>query len=184
MRKVICALNISIDGCYDHTRMNGNEEVLEYFANLMKEVDQIVTGRKMYELMSPYWDDVARTQSGTEQANHFANTVTTIPNIVVSRTMKEVEGGPRVISDNIEEELLKLKSQPGKKISIGGMTLRSQLMKAGLIDEFYVVIHSVIAGSGPRLFDDINLAETIKMDLVDTKVMKSGIVALHYLIRK
>ncbi len=183
MRNVICALNISIDGCYDHTKLSGNEELHEYFANLMKGVDQIVTGRKMYELMTPYWDEVARTQSGTKGTNNFANTITAIPNIVVSRTMEEVEGGPRIIRDNLEAEIRKLKELPGKKISIGGMSLRSQLMEMGLIDEFYVVIQPAIAGSGPRLFDDISLNEVIKMELVDTIVMKSGNVALHYLKR-
>lgn len=183
MRNVICALNISIDGCYDHTKLSGNEELHEYFANLMKGVDQIVTGRKMYELMTPYWDEVARAQSGTKGTNNFANTITAIPNIVVSRTMEEVEGGPRIIRDNLEAEIRKLKELPGKKISIGGMSLRSQLMKMNLIDEFHVVIQPAIAGSGPRLFDDISLSEVIKMELVDTILMKSGNVALHYLKR-
>jgi len=63
------------------------------------------------------------------------------------------------------------------------MSLRSQLMEMGLIDEFHVVIQPAIAGSGPRLFDDISLNEVIKMELVDAIVMKSGNVALHYLKR-
>ncbi|HWD87178.1 MAG TPA: dihydrofolate reductase family protein [Mucilaginibacter sp.] len=180
MRKVICGLNISIDGCYDHTKMSGSEEILEFFADLMQGVDQIVTGRKMHELMVPYWPKVARTQSGTPAANAFANAISAIDTIVISRTMEQVEGGPRIIRGGLEDEIRKLKQQPGKNISIGGMTVRSQLMAAGLIDELYVVVHPVIAGTGPRLFNDISLDDTIKMELVDTKVFKNGCVVLQY----
>jgi dihydrofolate reductase len=97
--------------------------------------------------------------------------------------MEQVEGGPRIIRGNLEEEIRKLKEIPGKKISIGGMSVRSQLMALGLIDELHVVIHPAIVCSGPRLFDDISLNENIKMELVDTKIIQSGCVALHYLKR-
>ena len=183
MRNVICGLNITIDGCYDHTKLSGREEILQFFADLMQGVDQIVTGRKMHELMVPFWPEVARTQSGTPAANAFAKTISTIDTIVISRTMEQVEGGPRIIRDGLEDEVRKLKQQPGKKISIGGMTVRSQLMAAGLIDELYVVVHPVIAGTGPRLFNDISLDDTIKMDLVDTKVFRNGCVVLGYVRR-
>ena len=181
MRNVICAMNITIDACYDHTKLSGGEEILEYFTNIMSDVDQIVTGRKMYELMRPYWTEVARTQSGTPAANAFADTVTAIPNIVVSRTLEQMEGGPRILRDNIESEIHKLKEAPGKKISIGGVSLRSQLMALGLIDEFYFVIHPILAGSGPRLLEDTPFNDTMKMELVDSKIIQSGCVALHYL---
>lgn len=183
MRNVICAFNVSIDGCYDHTKFGGGEEILEYFTNLMKDVDQGVSGRKMYELMNPYWREVAETNSGTANAREFARTITSIPSIVISRTMEEVEGGPRIIRGNLEEEVRKLKKMPGRKISIGGMTVRSQLMEAGLIDELYIVVHPVIVCNGPRLFDDISLNENINMELVDTKIIQQGCVAMHYLKR-
>ncbi|MFI5160582.1 MAG: dihydrofolate reductase family protein [Sphingobacteriales bacterium] len=181
MRKVICALNITIDGCYDHTKVNGSEEILEFFTDLMSGVDQVVTGRKMFELMSPHWREVARTQSGTKAANAFAKSFSTISTTVISRTLEQVEGGPRIIRDGLEDEVRRLKQLPGKKISIGGMTVRSQLMAAGLIDELYVVVHPVIAGTGPRLFEDISLAETLKMELADTRVLGNGCVVLGYL---
>ncbi|MFD0794251.1 dihydrofolate reductase family protein [Mucilaginibacter litoreus] len=183
MRNVICALNISIDGCYDHEKLSGYPEVHEYFTELLKGVDLDITGRKMYELMKPYWDEVAKKRSGGKTDTDFADTFTAIESIVVSRTMGQVEGGPRILRDNIEAEILKLKAMPGKKISIGGMTLRSQLMAAGLIDEFYVVIQPVIIGTGPRLFNDIDLSDPIKWELSETKVMQCGCVGLHYLRR-
>lgn len=180
MRKVICGLNITIDGCYDHTKSTGYEEVLEYFTHLMGDVGLIVTGRKMHELMKPYWDDVAKNQSGTTAANGFANAISAIPSIVFSTTMEQVEGGPRIVRGDLEGEVRRLKAQPGGKISIGGMTLRSQLMKAGLIDELHVIVHPVIAGTGPYLFDDLNPGIPIKMELIGTTAMQCGCVALQY----
>lgn len=181
MRKVICAFNISIDGCYDHTKLSGGEEILAYFTDLMKDVDLAVSGRKMYEIVNPYWREVAEKNSGTAAGNEFARRLTSIDSIVISRTMEEVEGGPRIIRGNLEEEVRKLRAMPGGKISIGGMSVRSQLMKAGLIDELYLVIHPAIVCSGPRLFDDFGLNENIKMELADTKIIQQGCVALHYL---
>jgi dihydrofolate reductase len=183
MRNVICGLNISIDGCYDHTKLSGGEEILEYFTHILGQADQIITGRKMHQLMVPFWPEVARTQSGTPAANAFAKTISAIDTIVISRTMEQAEGGPRIIRGDLEEEVRRLKQQPGKKISIGGMTVREQLIAAGLIDELYVVIHPVIAGVGPRLMENTRLDETIKMELADTKVFKNGCVAMHYLRR-
>ncbi|HEX3383767.1 MAG TPA: hypothetical protein VHS53_01195 [Mucilaginibacter sp.] len=116
MRNVICAMNTSIDGCYDHTKMRGDEEILEFFADLMQGVDQIVTGRKMHELMVPFWPELARTQSGTPAANAFANAISVIDTIVVSRTMEQVEGGPRIIRGGLEGEIRKLKQQRQKNI--------------------------------------------------------------------
>ncbi|WP_374951077.1 dihydrofolate reductase family protein [Mucilaginibacter sp.] len=181
MRNTICAMNISIDGCYDHTRFNGDDELLDYFTDLMKDVDQTVTGRKMYELMVPHWPDIAKNQSGTKAANEYADTVSVIDTIVFSTTMEEFDGGPRILRGNLEAEVRKLKEQPGKKISIGGVSLRSQLIKLGLIDEFYFVIHPVLAGSGPRLLEGFDMDEIERLELVDTKILKSGCVALHYI---
>lgn len=183
MRKVICAFNISIDGCYDHEKLSGGEEILEYFTNLFKDVDLSVTGRKMFELMNPYWEEVARKKSGTKAGNDFADKFIEIESIVVSRTMQQVEGGPRIIRDNLEEEVRRLKALPGKRIAIGGMTVRTQLMAAGLIDELYLVVHPAIVGAGPRWFDNTPLAQNIGMELVDTKVMQNGCVAMHYVKR-
>jgi dihydrofolate reductase len=174
-------MNISIDGCYDHTKLSGSEEILEYFTHIMQSVDQVVSGRKMYELMAPYWTEVAKTQSGTKAANEFARTVTAINNIVFSRTLHQQKGGPCILRDNLEQEIRKLKEAPGKRISIGGMSLRFQLMALGLIDEFYFVVHPIMTGTGPRLLEGFGLNETMKLELVESKVLGSGCVALHYL---
>ena len=147
----------------------------------MHEVDLIVYGRKTYELMVPYWPDIARDKSGTKEEVKFAETLTAIDKVVFSRTLESAEGNTRIVRSGLEEEILKLKQQPGKKISIGGVSLRSQLMALGLVDEYHFIVHPVIAGKGKRLFEDVNLEEQLNLKLVGSKHLKSGCVALHYL---
>ncbi|OOQ56553.1 dihydrofolate reductase family protein [Mucilaginibacter pedocola] len=181
MRNVICAMNLSIDGCYDHTKLSGSEAIHQYFADLLKEVDLGISGRKMYELMNPYWQEAAKERSGVKGTDDFADTITAIESIVVSRTMPEVPGGPRIIRDNVADEVRKLKQLPGKKISIGGISLRSQLIAEGLIDEFYFVIQPILIGKGPKFLDETGLPDSLKLELVDTKILEPGCVAMHYL---
>jgi dihydrofolate reductase len=174
-------MNISIDGNCDHTNFTPQEEIYEYFTSYLKEADLIVYGRKTYELMVPYWPDVAKARSGTKAANEFADTLTGIDKIVFSKTLETADGNTRIVRDNLEEEIRKLKQQPGKKISIGGVSLRSQLMELGLVDEYYFVVHPLIVGVGKRLFEDVNLPDKLNLKLADTKIFKSGCVGLHYL---
>ncbi|MGA8838837.1 MAG: hypothetical protein WB538_24595, partial [Candidatus Sulfotelmatobacter sp.] len=63
MRNVIFAINITLDGCCDHTKFNPDEEVLEHYSHLLRDVDLLVYGRKTYQLMVPYWPDVAKDPS-------------------------------------------------------------------------------------------------------------------------
>ncbi|OCX50740.1 hypothetical protein BEL04_18565 [Mucilaginibacter sp. PPCGB 2223] len=181
MGNVVYGINISVDGCFDHTFANPDEEIMDYFTNLIQDADVIVYGRKTYELMVPYWPDAAKAQSGTRAELDFAQAFTATDKIVFSKTLGTVKGNSRIIRDNPEEEIRKLKQQPGTKISIGGVTLPSQLIAAGLVDEFYFVVHPVIVGKGARLFDRIGLPEQLNLKLTEAKIFKSGAVGLHYL---
>lgn len=181
MRNVIYGINLTTDGCCDHTKFNGTEETHEYFTNLMQDVDLIIYGRKTYQLMVPYWPDVAKNQSGTKVTNEFARTFDAIDKIVCSRSLNNFEEGTRVIRTNLAEEVLKLKQESGKKISIGGVSLPSELIALGLVDEYYFLVHPIIVGQGRRLFDDTGLQKPLNLKLVDTKVLPSGCVSLHYL---
>jgi dihydrofolate reductase len=181
MRTVTFGMNISIDGYCDHTIFNPSEEVHDYFTRMMNDVDLLFYGRIMYQLMFPYWADVAKNQSGTEDENRFAERLTTIDKVVISRSLDKVEDNTRIVRSNPAEELLKLKQQPGKKISIGSVSLLPELIAAGLIDEFHLVVHSVIVGKGRLLIYSGSLQEKLNLKVVDTIVFKSGCVALHYL---
>lgn len=186
MRKLIFGINLTIDGCCDHTKGTGNDEVHEYFAQLIREADTLLYGRKTYELMVPFWPDVAKNQSGTTKAmNDFANAFASIANIVVcSRSLEKAEGNnTRIIRGNLKEEILKLKQQPGGNISTGGVDIPSQLIALGLVDEFHIVVQPIMAGAGRRFLDETNLQESLQLKLVDSKVFDSGNVALRYVKR-
>jgi len=181
MRNLIYGINLTADGCCDHTRFGGGKEIHEYFTGLMQDVDLIVYGRKTYELMVPYWPDVARDQSGTKSENEFARVFTAIDKIVFSRSLDSAEGNTRIVRRDLHDEILKLKQQPGKKISVGGVDLPSQLIALGLVDELYFVVHPVIVGAGRRLLEDTVLGGLQNLKLAGSTLLPSGCVALHYL---
>ncbi|WP_276131626.1 dihydrofolate reductase family protein [Polluticoccus soli] len=183
MRKLIFAINTTLDGCVDHTKGIGNEEIHEYFAHMLGEVDTLVYGRKTYELMVPFWPDMAKTHSGSTQSmNDFAHAFDAVENIVVfSRTLDKVEHPKtRIVSTGLKEEILKLKQEEGKDILLGGVDVPSQLLELGLIDEFRFVVQPLIVGEGRRLFDTVSPAEKLQLNLIKSKVFESGYVALHY----
>ncbi len=183
MRNLIYAINLTIDGCFDHTNTIADDELLEYYTRLVQDADLLVYGRKTYQLMVPYWPDVAKNLSGESKADlEFAQAFECSNKIVFSRTLHSAEGSnTRIVRTNLQNEILKLKQEQGNNILTGGVDIPSQLIEVGLVDEYYFVVHPVVAGEGRRLLDGISLQEKAHLKLVDTKIFKSGIVALHYL---
>ncbi|RYU97113.1 dihydrofolate reductase family protein [Emticicia agri] len=183
MRKVIFGINISIDGCCDHTKQTGGEDVHVFFAQLMQEADVLVYGRKTYELMVPFWPDMAKNQSGdTQEMNDFAKAFDSVGKIVVfSHTLQEAYGEKTtIVRTSPQAEISRLKQEEGGNILLGGVDLPSQLVESGLVDEFIVVVQPLVAGEGRRLFDTMSLPETLQLNLIESKVFPSGCVVLRY----
>jgi dihydrofolate reductase len=183
MRNLIYAINLTIDGCCDHTKMIPDEEMLEYHLQLLRNADLFVYGRKTYQLMVPYWPDIAKNPSGETKADiEFAQAFDSNKIIVFSKTLEKAEGEKtEIVRTNLKDEILKLKQEQGKSILTGGADIPSQLIQLGLVDEYHIVIHPVIAGEGRRLLEGISLQEKLQLKLVESKIFKSGCVALHYL---
>ena len=181
MRNLMFAINITLDGCCDHTKTIADEELLEYYTHLIRDVDLLVFGRKTYQLMVPYWPDIAKSQSETKAENEFAKTFDSTNKIVFSRSLDSAEGNTRIVRTKFRDELLKLKQARGKNILTGGVALPSQLIGLGLVDEYHFVIQPIIAGEGRRLLEGISLLEKLQLKLVESKSFKSGCVALRYL---
>jgi dihydrofolate reductase len=178
MRNVVFAINITIDGYCGHESGIADDELHEYFTGLLRDSDVEIFGRNTYHLMYPYWHDVAVNQSETKVLNEFARTFDSIPKIVFSTTLKSVEWNNTILlRSNLQEEILKLKQQPGKNISIGALSIASQVAQWNLIDEYHFVVHPIIAGEGPRLFESV---KNLPLKLVGSKMFGSGAVALHY----
>jgi dihydrofolate reductase len=182
MRNVIFAINLTLDGCCDHTKFNPDEEVLEHYTHLLRDFDLLVYGRKTYQLMVPYWPDIAKSQSETKADIEFAQTFVSKKKIVFSRSLVSAEDkNTRIVRTNLHDEILELKQEPGKNILVGGVDVPSQLIKLGLVDEYRFVVTPIIAGEGRRLMEGASLPEKLQLKLVESKTFKSGCVALRYL---
>jgi dihydrofolate reductase len=184
MRNVIYAINLTLDGCCDHTKFKppADDELLEHYTQLLRDFDLLVYGRKTYQLMVPYWPDIAKSQSETKADLEFAQTFVSKKKIVFSRSLDRAEDkNTRIVRTNLHDEILKLKHEPGKDILVGGVDIPSQLIELGLVDEYRFVVMPIIAGEGRRLMEGVSLPEKLQLKLVESKPFKSGCVALRYL---
>jgi dihydrofolate reductase len=182
MRNVIYAINVTLDGCLDHTNGIPDDDIFDYYIQLLREADLQVFGRKTYQLMVPYWPDIAESQSETKTENEFARVFVSLKKIVFSRTVDDVEDkNTRIVRGNLHDEIIQLKQEPGKNILVGGVDVASQLIKLGLVDEYRFVVLPIIAGEGRRLFEGASLQEKLRLKLVESRVFNSGCVLLRYL---
>src|ERR1700744_5279591 len=112
MRKVVFAINMSIDGCISHMNLIPDEEVFQYFHNfVLKDVDLIAYGRKTYEIMFPYWAEEENRNDKLEQ--DFGQWLTDMDKITFSRTLKNADYNTKVINADPATELFKLKQMQG-----------------------------------------------------------------------
>ena len=182
MRNVIFAINITLDGCCDHTKVIADEESHEYFTQLIRDGDLLVYGRKTYQLMVPFWPDVAKSHSMTKASNEFADAFDSINKVVFSQTLDSAEDrNTRIVRTNPHDEIAKLKQEQGKNILLGGVDIPSQLIELGLVDEYRFVVSPIVAGEGRRLLEGVSLPESLQLKLVESKTFRSGCVALRYL---
>ncbi|XDD46885.1 dihydrofolate reductase family protein [Leptospira sp. WS39.C2] len=185
MRKVVFGINASLDGFFGHEDMNADEDLHQYFTEILKESSQILYGRTTYELMVPFWPDVAKNQSMSKVSNEFATVFSSLEKILFSTTLKNVDDqNTTLASRSLRDEVTHLKKQIGKDICVGSLSIASQLSNLGLIDEYRIVVHPVIVGKGPRLFSNHPLEKSLRLDLISTKTFPSGNVAHHYLTRR
>ena len=178
MRNVTYAINLTVDGCCDHTKFIPDEDTFAYATQLMRDADTLVYGRITYQLMVPYWPEAAKDPS-----DEFARAFVAVGKMVVfSQSLDSAEDEKtRIVHTGLKDEILKLKQEQGKNILTGGLTLASQLAALGLIDEYHIIVHPIIVGEGRRLFEGINLQEKLQLKLAESTVFKSGSVVLRYL---
>jgi dihydrofolate reductase len=132
--------------------------------------------------MVPYWPDVAKNPSETKADREFAETFVSKDKIVFSRSLESAEGkNTTIVSTNLRDEIVRLKHEQGKYILVGGVSIPSQLIDLGLVDEYRFVIMPIIAGAGRRLLEDISLQEKLRLKLVESRIFRSGFIALRYL---
>jgi len=178
MRKVIAAINMTIDGFCDHIAGIPDEELHQHYSELLVNAGVILYGRTTYQLMQ-FWQTLLQNPSGEKALDEFASAIDKIPKIVFSHTLKNTEWDTARLSNlPIEKEVSELKNKPGKDILIGSPSLIIQLTNLNLIDEFQLCVHPVVIGKGLSLFDKIKDRTIFK--LLKTKTFGSGAIVLYY----
>lgn len=179
MPKIIAAINMTIDGFCDHTSGVPDDEVHEHYNSLLRDAGALLYGRTTYQLMESYWPKLAQQPSGNKASDDFALLIDNIPKIVFSRTLKNLTWKNSELKHVIDkEEMLALKQRSGKDLVVGSPGLIVQFKELGLIDEYQLCIHPVIAGKGLTLFKNVNEMTVLK--LVKTKVFGAGVVCHYY----
>lgn len=144
MKKLIFAINITIDGFADHTAVIADDEPHDFYTNLLNDADTLLFGRKTYQLMESYWPQAQNDPQATKSMIEFANKINSLPKIVFSKTLHTAEwSNTKIVEENIVEEVQKLKNQygfsqtgdnllEGVKDSTGGFTTVLDGLKAFL----------------------------------------------------
>lgn len=175
------SMNVSLDGCADHRVAIADDELHEFATRLLNNVDILLFGRVTYELMESYWPHASEDPNATDSMRQFARKINAMPKIVFSKTLEKAEwNNTELVRNDLAEEVIKLKRESGKYLSVGGISVCQELMRRGLIDEYWILVQPVIWGKGRRLFDD-STEKKIKLKLMDTKTFVSGVVVLHYM---
>jgi len=178
MRKLIAAINMTLDGVCDHTAGIPDEEIHQHYTELLSQGDAILYGRTTYQLME-FWRTILENPSEENSMNDFAKAIDTIPKIVFSHTLQNVDWKTSTIAHSgLKETVLELKKQSGKPIFVGSPSLIIQLLNLNLIDEFQLCIYPVVAGKCLALFE--NIKERTLFKLLKTKVFTSGAILLYY----
>jgi dihydrofolate reductase len=182
MRKLIAAMNMTLDGFCDHTAMIADEEIHEHYNDLLRNAGTLIYGRITYQLMESYWPTVVKNPTGNKPMDDFAVLIDDLPKIVYSRTLKNVVWKNSTLKKEIiKEEIIALKqSRNGgsKNIVVGSPGLIVALAQLGVVDEYQLGVQPTILGSGLPLFK--NITDRIDLKLLKTKTFGCGALMLYY----
>ena len=182
MRKLIAAINMTLDGFCDHTAMNADEELHQHYTELLSNSGTLLYGRKTFQLMESYWPSVVKNPTGNKAMDAFAMIIDKIPKIVFSHTLKTVEWkSAKLATRNLEEEILELKqslNDGSKDILVGSPGIIVALTQLDLIDEYQLGVQPTVLGSGLPLFK--NIRDRVDLKLLKTKTFGCGAIVLYY----
>jgi dihydrofolate reductase len=185
MRKLIFFMHTSLDGFVagpngELSWLKIDEEMFDFVATMTANADTALYGRVTYEMMQSYWPTAGEKPNASKHDIEHSRWYNNVSKVVLSRTIQETGlHNTKVISDQLSDNINKIKQQDGKNILIFGSPRASQsLLKEGLVDEFWLFVNPIIVGQGMPLFKDIN--GTTKLNLMESKTFACGVIALHY----
>jgi dihydrofolate reductase len=182
-RKLVVSEWISLDGVFDADTMKewfhpyNSKDRQACITEMVLASDAFLFGRVTYEMLAAYWPKVKNNDNGDLEV---ANALNSAPKYVVSSTLKQAEWShSTIINNSAVKRISDLKQQPGRSILVfGSGTLVESLMGADLVDEYRLLVHPIIMGSGKRAFKDA--MPTTKLTLGETATLSTGVIALCY----
>ena len=172
-------LNVTLDGCCDHREGIPDDEMLDHFTQLIGAAGAMLYGRTTYELMEDAWPPVARDEKAPRAMREWARRLEDMPKYVVSTSRRDFPWNNSFrVEGDLREAVTRLKERTPQGVLVGSPRLSAALEGLGLIDEYHLVVHPVLAGHGPTLFQGLERAR--RLDLVSTTRLKSGVTATHY----
>ena len=185
MRNLIFFTHTSLDGFVaglngEMDWINFDDAMFDFVATMTDKADTALYGRVTYEMMQSYWPTAGEQVNATKHDIEHSTWYNKVSKIVLSKTINDSGlHNTKIISEQLWDNINKLKQQDGKNILIFGSPGASQsLLNQGLIDEFWLFINPIILGQGMPLFKDIT--GTTKLKLVESKTFACGVIALHY----
>jgi dihydrofolate reductase len=175
------SINVTLDGCCDHRVGIPDEDLHRNALENIANADALLFGRVTYEMMEAAWKLPQPAGAWPDWMYPFAQTIDAAKKYVVSSTLDRVDWNAEIVRGDLKEFVQELKSQPGKGILTGGVTLPFALAEMGLIDEYEIVVHPRIVGRGPTLF--AGLSKLVDLKLVSQKEFASGAVAMRYVLK-
>ncbi len=172
-------LNVTLDGCVDHRAGVADAEMHRWWTRVMDAAGAMLFGRVTYELMEDAWPPVARDPKAPPALRAWARRLEAKPKHVVSRTRRDFPwSNTHLVEGDLARAVRALKRATPRGVLVGSPALGAALERLGLVDEYLLVIHPVVAGHGPYLF--AGLAPERRLELLATRRLASGSVALHY----
>jgi dihydrofolate reductase len=144
--------------------------------------DLALYGRKLWEVMSSHWPSADQQPGATPAQIEFAHRWRDMPKVVFSSTTSAVSGNARLVTGDPVTEITRLKSEVGGPMDLVGATLAATVMRAGLIDEYAVVTHPVLLGSGTPFFPALD--HWVNLNLVETRTFSGGVLLTRYETRR
>jgi dihydrofolate reductase len=185
MRNLIFFMHTSLDGFVaglngEMDWINLDDSMFDFVATMTDKADTALYGRVTYEMMQSYWPTAGEQLNATKHDIEHSTWYNKVSKIVLSKTINDSGlHNTKVISDQLSDNINKLKQQDGKNILIFGSPGASQsLLNQDLIDEFWLFVNPVILGQGIPLFK--NITGTTKLKFVESKTFACGVIAIHY----
>ncbi|MFC5337907.1 dihydrofolate reductase family protein [Leucobacter denitrificans] len=181
MPRLTFSLNVTLDGCIDHQEGIADDETHAYFTRLMDESGAMLWGRTTYELMESYWPAVARGEIEAPAAERdWAVKLESKPKYVMSTTRHDFPWtNTHHLVGDLRTAVQELKDSTPEGVLLGSGKLAKELDRLGLIDEYRFLIHPVIAGHGPELYEG-GLPSARQLKLISAEPMSNGVLAAHY----